>query len=156
MCHLVLRNLSLYLYAIDGVGLRLHGDDTYLTHADLTSLGFIAYTRQFHYYALGLAGNHKVAILIAHAAVYEGPVGNLQQGDIGKFDGLALTIDNTPHDLGCFLLSTLYEDGVFLVGDLHGIEPNDLANGFLDRKLAEVGGHGEVLQLVIDEVDGLV
>ena len=54
------------------------------------------------------------------------------------------------------LLGALNEDFVVVIGNLHRIETYDLAQGLVDRQVAEMTGDGEVLQFVVDEIDGLV
>ena len=58
--------------------------------------------------------------------------------------------------LGIFLLGTFYKDLVIIVSHLHRIKANDLADGLFDRKIAEVAGDSEVLQFIIDEINGLI
>ena len=65
-------------------------------------------------------------------------------------------IDQPANDFRGFLLRTLQEDVVLVVAHFHGVEADHLVNSFFQRQVGEVAGHGEVLQLVVDEVDGLV
>ena len=54
------------------------------------------------------------------------------------------------------LLGTLDEDLIVIIGHPHRIEPDDLTDSLLDGQVAEMACDGEVLQFVIDEVNGLV
>ena len=69
---------------------------------------------------------------------------------------MSVFIHDATYHFCVFLLSTFNEDLVAVVGHLHRIEADHLADGFLDGEIAEVAGHGEILQFVVDEIDGLV
>ena len=60
------------------------------------------------------------------------------------------------YHLGIFLLGTLYEDFVAIIGHLHRIEADDLTDSLVDRQVVEMAGDGKVLQFVVDEIDGIV
>ena len=55
------------------------------------------------------------------------------------------------YHLRVLLLGTLNEDLVVIVGHLHRIEADYFADGLIDGQVGEVAGHGEILQLVVDE-----
>ena len=67
--HLVLGNFALDLHTFYHIGLGLQGDGADVSHADIPGNGLIADIRHIQGDALGLAGNHEVAILVAHATV---------------------------------------------------------------------------------------
>ena len=154
--HLVLRNYALYHHTVNAVGLRLHNDGAYLAHADAAQQGLVADAGCPNRHAAGIAGNDKVAVLIAHAAVQECGISVAEQRDVGELYGVSGIIDQPANDFRGFLLRTLHEDVVLVVAHFHGVEADDLVDGFFQRQVGEVAGHGEVLQLVVDEVDGLV
>ena len=137
-----------------------NGTDMADTH--LSGNGLVANIRHLGDNALGAARYHKVAILIAHTAVNISGL-NLSnsicysvQWDIGEFDRFTFFINNTSNHFRIFLLRTLHEDTVFIVSHLDGIEAYHLAKSLPDGKVTEPTGHSKILQLIIDEIDGLV
>ena len=67
--HLVLRYLTLHLHAFHHIGLWLQGNDADIAYADVALYRLIADIRHLQSDALSLAGNHEVAVLIAHATI---------------------------------------------------------------------------------------
>ena len=151
--HLVLRYLTLHLHAFHHIGLWLQGNDADIAYADVALYRFIADIRHLQSDALSLAGNHEIAVLIAHTAIDKTLV---VQRDVDEFDGLSAFIHNMTYHLRVLLLGTLNEDLVVIVGHLHRIEADYFADGLIDRQVGEMAGHGEVFQFVVDEIDGLV
>ena len=80
----------------------------------------------------------------------------MKQVNIGVGHGLAVLVDDGARQMALGLVGTLHID--FALATLHdadGIEANDLHDGLRDRLVLDAGGHAEVLQFVIDEVDGV-
>ena len=67
--HLVLRNLAFDLHTFHQIGLWLKGDGANMAYVDSTFHSLIADIRHLQGDTLGFAGNHEVAILIAHATI---------------------------------------------------------------------------------------
>ena len=59
------------------------------------------------------------------------------------------------YHLGVLFLCALDKNPVTIVGYLHGIETDNLTDCLLDRQVGEMAGNSEVLQFVVDEVNGL-
>ena len=69
LSRLILRYLALDLHTFHHIGLWQEGDSADMTHADVPGHRFIADIRHFQRQLLGLAGNHEIAVLIAHTTV---------------------------------------------------------------------------------------
>ena len=149
LCHLVLWNLTFHLYAFHHIGLWLESDSANMSHTDVASDSLITDIRYLQRNLLGLAGNHKVAILIADTAIHKTI---LEQRDIGKLNGIATVINHASDDLRVLLLGTFYIDILMVEGEVHGIESANLADSISDRYILQMGGNGKILQFIEDKV----
>ena len=76
--------------------------------------------------------------------------------NIGVGHRLAVLVDDGARQVALSLLGTLDVDFAFAtLHDPDGIEANDLHDGLHDRLVLDASGHAEVLQVVIDEADGV-
>ena len=66
----VLWNLALHFYAFHHIGLGQESNRANVAHADVPLYGLITNKRNLHHHLLsGLAGNHEVAIPVAHSPI---------------------------------------------------------------------------------------
>ena len=100
------------------------------------------------------ARNDEIAIVIGHALVEGVSVIDGQQCHIGETHGDVLRIQHLADEAHRVALGALHEDVGIELGDPHGIITAHLSDSLQDGGLLYMGGDPEILQVVIDEIDG--
>ena len=160
--------MTFYLYTFDGILSRLHLNrpDFGIFTAFIDS--FVANKGNFEekrlcgsvWREVGGRRNGEIAALVRHAAVEQGRIDGIEQGYVGIGDGLPRFVDNRAYVARVGLLNALHEDfpSVIVVGcaDADRVKSYHLTDGIGHGLSVDRGGDAEVLQLVVEEVDGVV
>ena len=103
-----------------------------------------------------LARNHELSVLIGHTTRDETGVSDIEQGNVGEIHRATMRINDASHHLGRSLLRAFHEDVLSVYRHFYRIEADDLLDGIGSRSLHDIRGDGEVLQLIIYEVDAII
>ena len=100
-------------------------------------------------------GDDKVTGLIADTSANHGGVSRMVEYDIGKRYWMPLLVDKFSFQAVVGLLYTFHEDSAALTGDRHRVEADDSTDGVIKRQSLKTASDSEILQFVVDEIDGL-
>ena len=124
-------------------------------HVDRAPQRPIAHKRHPQQRPPAVAWHHKVAAFVAHTAGHEAGIRGVEQGHVGVGHGYSLGINDSPHGLEALFLRAFHENQAVAHGQPHGVEAEHLAHGLGNGAAAQLYGDGEVLQFVVDKVDGI-
>ena len=119
--------------------------------------GFVADVRDAGDDLAVVVGDDEAAALVGHAAAHHRRVGGAEQGDVGVGQRQVVLVNHHALEAVLGLVGALHIDIViFAQVHLDGIKTYDLANGFRNRFVLDMGCNSEVFQFVVDKHDLMV
>ncbi len=104
-----------------------------------------------------IVGDDETTTLVGHTAAHHRRVGGVEQGDVGIRQRQVVLVHHHALEVVLGLVNALHIDlALFTLGHLDGIETYHLADGLGNWFVLDMGGYREILQFVVEEVDGIV